>query len=99
MQIIPPCVQPARTVDQIEPRRQRRIQRFNLLMQVVAFDPPHLAHFAWIWLNIDVLLQEQNVVDFVFAPPAVALVDVVNARQIVEVFGPHLCVMIKQKSS
>lgn len=59
-------------------------------LDVRAFDVAHLAHLARIRLQVDVLLKEQNIVDLVFAPDAVAAVRIVDARQIVKVLRAYL---------
>lgn len=49
-QIVPPQRQSSRLEDELEPRRQRRVQRSDLLVEVAALEPPDLAHLAEIRL-------------------------------------------------
>lgn len=76
--------------NQLEPRRQRCIQAGNLVVQLISSDVAYFADFTLVRLQIYVLLKEQNVVDLVLTPHAIALVSVVDTREEMEVFRAYL---------
>lgn len=76
--------------NQLEPRRQRSIQAGNLVVQLISSDVAYFADFTLVRLQIYVLLKEQNVVDLVLTPHAIALVSVVDTREEMEVFRAYL---------
>lgn len=54
------------------------------------FDVENFTDFVWVRLEIDIFLQKQYVIDFMFAPYTVANIFVMDSGQIVEIFWTHL---------
>lgn len=90
VEVVPPETKPTRFENELEPRSEGILERCNILVEILAFNPLDFADFRWVRLHIDVLLKEENVVDLVLAPHTIAAINVVNTRQIVEVFRSHL---------
>lgn len=61
-----------------------------LPVQIMFFDVENFTDFIRIRFEIDIFLQKQYVIDFMFAPYAIANIFVMDSGQIVEILWTHL---------
>lgn len=66
------------------------MHQHSLPVQIMFFDVENFTDFIRIWFEIDIFLQKQYVIDFMFAPYAVTNIFVVDSGQIVKIFWAHL---------
>lgn len=90
MKIIPPQAELTRIVYETKPRCEISIHRVDLLIHIFALNPTDFAHLTGIWLQVDIFLQKKNVVDFVLAIHSIALIQVMDSREIMKILWPNL---------
>lgn len=89
MQIVPPLLQTV-SQDQCKPGGKRCTEFSYGIVEFLAFQIAHLADLIGVRPQRDVLLQEEDVVNFVLTPDTVASVGIMDACQIVKVLRLNL---------